>query len=312
MTIFAHERRLDLAQGAIACIDHGEGDPIVFLPGVFDLAFSYRHQIEAIAARGYRAIALELPGHGAGDPLGVERLPARTILSTIREALEALEVKEAVFIGHDHGAKILRELVAEDQSIARGLVVIGTILSARMPVDPAVLFRQALSPRFFLLALEEPGPIEAILNADVEASLRYLHRGNAGGSIAHASSEYAFFDEIARGVDPGGALLHGEAELDYYVSMFRRTGFAASLAILRPLSENYQDERARREGLEIPIAFFLGGEDGQLPRERLEGYRPKELFPRAELRFFEGAGHFPHLEAPEAVSRALLDFIERL
>lgn len=319
MTISVHERRLELPSGAIGCIDYSldgaKGRPIVFLPSAFDLAFSFRHQIQAVAEKGHRAIALELPGHGVGDLIAEERIPARRILKTIREALDALGVlgvEEAIFVGHDHGAKLLRELIAEDESIARGLVVIGTILSGRMPVDPALLFREALSPRFFLLALEERGPIEALLNADVEASLRYLHRGNAAGSIAYEKSDYAFFDELERGVDPGGALLHSDAEFRRYLSAFRRTGFDASLAILRPLSENHQDELKRREGLDVPIAFFLGGDDGQLPRERLEGYRPEELFPRAELRIFEGAGHFPHLEVPRELNRALLDFIERL
>lgn len=316
MTISRYERRLELPGGAIGCFDvHAGGEersPIVFLPGAFDLAYSFRHQLIAAAARGHRAIALELPGHGASDPAHAEQIPTRQILETIRGALDALGIERAVFVGHDHGAKILREFIAEEPYIARGFVAIGTILSGRMPVDPMILFRQALSPRFFLLALEEPGPIEAILNADIELSLKYLHRGNREGSIAYAESEYAFFDEIERGVDPGGAVLHSEAELAYYLRAFGRTGFGASLAILRPISENYRDELSRPEGLELPIAFFLGDEDGQLPLDRLEGYRPHELFPRAELHFFAGAGHFPHLEAPEDLNRALFAFIERL
>lgn len=312
LTILQSERRLELTSGALACLDCGEGDPIVFLPGAFDLAFSFRHQMIAAIDAGYRAIALELPGHGSSDLLRAERLPAREILRILREALDARGVEKAIFVGHDHGAKILRELIAEDERIARGFVILATILSGRMPVDPTLLFRQALSPNFFLLALEEPGPIEEILNADIEASLRYFHRGNAAGSIAFASTEYEFFDEIARGVDPGGALLHRDDEFAHYVRAFVRTGFDASLAILRPISENHRDERARRETLDLPMAFFLGGKDGQLPKERLEGYCPRELFPRAELFVFEDAGHFPHLEAPDAVNETLLDFIKRI
>src|SRR5690606_41991742 len=82
-----------------------------------------------------------------GQPRELRAFPTRRSSDLIREALDARGVEKAIFVGHDHGAKILRELIAEDERIARGFVILATILSGRMPVDPTLLFRQAFSPR---------------------------------------------------------------------------------------------------------------------------------------------------------------------
>lgn len=45
----------------------GQGSPVVFCHGFPELWYSWRHQVEALAAAGYRAIAPDMRGYGETD-----------------------------------------------------------------------------------------------------------------------------------------------------------------------------------------------------------------------------------------------------
>ena len=48
----------------MAVYEQGEGPPVILLHGFPELAFSWRHQLAALAAAGYRAIAPDQRGYG--------------------------------------------------------------------------------------------------------------------------------------------------------------------------------------------------------------------------------------------------------
>src|SRR5690606_11146060 len=129
----------------------GEGRPIVLLPGVWDLAASYRALAPQLIRAGHRVIAFDLPGHGASRALGAARreLPVRALAASLEAALDELGVGRALLVGHDHGARVARELAARSPERAAGLVSLAMVLSGRAPVDPEQIFRAALGPRFF-------------------------------------------------------------------------------------------------------------------------------------------------------------------
>lgn len=79
--------------------------PVVFMHGWPECWFSWRHQLEAVHAAGYRGIAPDLRGFGGTDA------PAETAAYGVAERtgdmaalLAHLELETADFVGHDHGA----------------------------------------------------------------------------------------------------------------------------------------------------------------------------------------------------------------
>ena len=57
----------------MAVYEEGEGPAVILLHGFPELAFSWRHQLPALAAAGYRAIAPDMRGYGqTGGPDGVD------------------------------------------------------------------------------------------------------------------------------------------------------------------------------------------------------------------------------------------------
>lgn len=306
--MFDEARRVPAGGHELAAYVRGEGPAVVFLPGAFDLAASFREVVPPLSRAGHRVVAFDLPGHGASATWGRARLPARELADALDEALEALGVTRALVVGHDLGARIGRELAARHPGRVRGLVSIGMVLTGRMPVDPARLFREALGPRFFLLAIQEPGAVEPLLARDVARTLAFFHRGAGPASTPFEGTRYALFDELAsfRPEAPAGKILHDEPWFSRYVDAFERTGFDDALAMLRPITENWRDEAERPERLEVPVTFILGERDALVPPERAEGLGSSECFPKCAVEIVAGVGHYPHLENAPEVSALLL------
>src|SRR5207248_4799265 len=103
----------------------------------------------------------------------------------------------------------------------------------RGPMPNIQLFRNIYKDRFFYqLYFQEPGVAEAELEADVRTSLRKFYYGSSGErQIAKAGIENPIGPGLlARLVDPNPfpAWLI-EADLDYFVSQFRNSGFRGPL-----------------------------------------------------------------------------------
>jgi pimeloyl-ACP methyl ester carboxylesterase len=84
-----------------------DGRPVLFLHGFPDSAHIWRGEIAALAAAGYRAIAIDQRGFGQSDaPEGVDAYAIPTIAMDAVGVLDALGVGKAAVVGHDWGASI--------------------------------------------------------------------------------------------------------------------------------------------------------------------------------------------------------------
>lgn len=92
---------------SLSALTAGEAGPlVVFCHGFPGLAYSWRHQLTALAAAGYRAVALDMKGYGQSDrPLALDAYQARVVSDDLAAVLDVLGAERAVFVGHDFGAK---------------------------------------------------------------------------------------------------------------------------------------------------------------------------------------------------------------
>lgn len=82
----------------------------------------WRDHLPLLAAAGYRAIALDLPGYGeAALPDGYESTPAQDVLST----LDQLGVGGFSLVGNSLGALVALQIAAAAPDRVEGLVLIG-------------------------------------------------------------------------------------------------------------------------------------------------------------------------------------------
>ena len=84
--------------------EQGEGPPVVLCHGFPELAYSWRHQLPALAAAGFRAIAPDQRGYGGTDcPSAVEAYDIHHLTGDLVGLLDAVRIERAVFVGHDWG-----------------------------------------------------------------------------------------------------------------------------------------------------------------------------------------------------------------
>src|SRR5438876_546878 len=88
----------------MAITEQGEGPPVVLCHGFPELAYSWRHQLPALAAAGFRAIAPDQRGYGGTDcPEAVTDYDIHHLTGDLAGLLDVLGVERAVFVGHDWG-----------------------------------------------------------------------------------------------------------------------------------------------------------------------------------------------------------------
>src|SRR5438046_7782153 len=79
--------------------------PVVLCHGWPEIAFSWRHQIKALAAAGIRVIAPDQRGYGATDRPGPVGPTDRRHLPAVSLGLPTLpKIDKAIYVGHDWGA----------------------------------------------------------------------------------------------------------------------------------------------------------------------------------------------------------------
>ncbi len=142
----------------IAYTSYGEGERTVVL--IHGLLLSQKMHLplaRAIAERGYRAITLDVLGHGASDrPRDMTEYSMATFGQQVVGLLDALGVEDAVVLGTSLGANTSLEAAVFAPERIRGMVI-------EMPVlDNALLgCAIAFTPAMFALSFFE-GPMKAV------------------------------------------------------------------------------------------------------------------------------------------------------
>jgi len=117
--------------------EQGSGTAVVFSHGFPELGWSWRHQVEAVAAAGFRAIAPDQRGYGASDrPEPIEAYDIHHLCGDLVGLLDALEIEKAVFVGHDWGGFVVWAMPALHPDRVAGVVGVNTPFTPRTPMAP--------------------------------------------------------------------------------------------------------------------------------------------------------------------------------
>jgi pimeloyl-ACP methyl ester carboxylesterase len=123
VTALPGERRgyVDGPEGQIHYRSQGEGPPVLLVHQAPWASIQYRHVLPRLAETGFRAIALDLPGHGMSDPPRHPRIEAYA--ESIAALLRALEAAPAAVIGHRGGGLAAGRLAATHPELVAALVL---------------------------------------------------------------------------------------------------------------------------------------------------------------------------------------------
>lgn len=291
---------------------------VVLCHGFPGLGYSYRHQVTALAAAGYRAIAPDMPGYGGTDrPASIEEYTNVAVADRLAGLLDALGIEHAVLVGHDFGAPAAWTVALRHRSRVAGLVLLSVPYAPdRLPARPSELYA-AMAQRHFLHLhyFQEPGVAERELDARPREFLQRLFHALSGryrylDIWRHPTDGNGYLDVLPDAPDLPWDWL-SENELDHYASVFARTGFGGGLSWYRAYDANWEASAGGgTTRLEVPALFVAGAND---PVVTMAGpnalNRMEQTVPDLRgMHLLDGAGHFVQMERPREVGELLVNF----
>jgi pimeloyl-ACP methyl ester carboxylesterase len=253
----------------------GSGRPVVLLHGFPDSGALWRHQVPALADAGFRVIVPDLRGYGtSGAPEGVEAYDILASAGDCVTVLDQLGVERAHVVGHDWGAALAWTIASFLPDRVDHL--------AALSVGHPLAFRAAgieqMEKSWYMFFFQPPGAAEAWLSADGWANFR-------------AWCDHPEAEAIIARWEATGTLT---AALNWYRANVGAEAFADAPLEFPPV--------------QAPTMGVWSSGDFALTERQMSG---SAAFVSGPWRYerIEGPGHWLQLEAPDEVSRLLLDFL---
>ena len=104
-----------------------DGDPVIMLHGFPETSYAFRHQLEALARAGYRAVAPDQRGYSAdARPSDVADYAMGSLVGDVAGIADALDFDSFHLVGHDWGAAVAWVFAASFPERVRTLTVLST------------------------------------------------------------------------------------------------------------------------------------------------------------------------------------------
>lgn len=266
-------RFLSLPGGVTAYLEEGAGTlPVILVHGFAGFMYMWR-QVQSRLAAHARVVALDLWGFGASAR--PPHLAPDDWVRQLIQFMDALDIPQAVLVGHSLGGRVVLTAVAQYPARVRGVVLISSDGAgwplgfqlvwavAHTPLAALILHRVRRHTELLRLLLQNAYASHQVTHAEVREFQRFMRvRGTARAWTA-ASRRY-----------PGN-------DLHQLIPQVR-----------------------------CPTALLWGADDHVIPL--CHALRLLGELPDAELLIFPDAGHMLHLEHPDHVSEYLLQFLERM
>jgi epoxide hydrolase 4 len=278
-------RSVELGNGIrLHCAEEGRGPLVLLLHGFPECWASWRYQIPALAAAGFRVVAPDLRGYGTSDkPRGLDAYRVDVLAEDVARLVTALGEEKAAVVGHDWGGALTWYAAMWHPERVSRLAVLNCPHPSRM--SRALKTARQWRRSFYMLLFQAPLLPEAALRARDFASLRLLFRTDPRRPGAYSDAD---IEEIVRAAAQPGALT---AMIDWYRAMLRR----------RP--------HKRWQPIDQPALVVWGEKDRFLLPELAE---PDRAWVR-DLRVLRlpQASHWVQADAPDEVNAALVAFLRR-
>lgn len=300
--------------------EQGEGPLVVLCHGFPESWYSWRHQLPALSAAGFRAVAVDMRGYGQTDrPEAIDQYTLLHLVGDMVGLLDALGVQQAVIAGHDWGAPVAWHAALLRPDRFRAVIALSVPYRPRSPVVPTSVMPQREDAVFYQLYFQKPGVAEAELERDVRQTfLKVLGGGPrerpVSGPVGMVPRGSGFLsDRLAPATLPSWLT---EADIDFYVHEFERAGFRGGLNWYRNIDRNWE-LLASFAGAKVtvPALYMAGDRDlvvGFPGMDRVIANLENDV-PRLRGKvILAGCGHWTQQERASQVNAAMIEFLQQL
>ena len=281
--------------------------PLVLCHGWPEHAYSWRYQLEPLAAAGYHVIIPNQRGYGASSrPEAVPDYDIHALTADLTGLLDHFGYDDAVFVGHDWGAIVVWNLAMLHPTRAAAVINLSVPFLERGDVDWVSAWEQQLGGDFYIVHFNrQPGVADAVFDANPRQFLRNLYRTNQWQEPAPEAQPGMALLNLARSETPRGDALMTDAELDVFVQAFEQSGFTGGLNWYRNFTRNWELTADIEPQVEQPALMIYGRYDVVGKSDRLV-----EFVPNVEQHTLD-CGHWIQQERPDETTALMLDWLDR-
>lgn len=273
------------------CLTAGpeDGPLALCLHGFPDTAHTYRHLVPELAAAGFRAVAPFSRGYAPTDVPADGRYQTGALARDANALHEVLGGDEhAVVIGHDWGAQAAYGAAGAAPDRWRKVVAMA------VPVGPALagafFTYDQIKRSFYMYFFQQPMADSLVAAGDLAFVARLWEDWSPGYDAA---------EDLALVRASLGTPENLAAALGYYRALFDPTRHSPDLAA---------EQQAVGSVPPQPTLYLHGAQDGCMGVDAGEAVRGV-LGPGSDVVVVDDAGHFLHLEQPEAVNARIVEFL---
>jgi pimeloyl-ACP methyl ester carboxylesterase len=295
----------------------GSGPLVVLLHGFPELAYSWRHQFEPLAAAGFTVAAPDQRGYGESDrPQPIEAYDIEQLAADAVAVIDHFGAASAVVIGHDWGAPVAWHAALRHPDRVRAVGSLSVPHARRGPALPTELMRSGSGDFIhYVDYFQQPGLVEPEFEADVRSAwLGFVW--SISGDVPKEKKfrpipKGARFRESFSTPDTLPQWL-SENDVQTYVGAFEATGFTGGLNWYRNVDRNWRlTEDLKDANVSQPAFFVTGSRDPARNPAAME--RLRNVVPDLRVsEVLEGCGHWTQQERPEETNRLLLSFLNGL
>ena len=295
----------------MAVYEQGEGPAVVFLHGFPELAYSWRHQLPALASAGFRAIAPDLRGYGRTTvPPDVADYRMSELIADVHSLLDALELERAIFVGHDWGALVLWNMAMLAPSRIERLIILNIPHFPRLPVDPVGVMRERFGDHFYIVNFQDSDEADRLFASDPARFINHLMRKNqlTRAQYEQLPPEHQVISLVRtmQQARPSGDPVLTQDELDYYADAFAASGFTGPINWYRNWTHNWEQLEGFEQHIQTPTLFIGAHNDVVICLEHIKGMEP--LVSDLKMHMLD-CGHWTQQERPDDVNRLIVDWL---
>jgi pimeloyl-ACP methyl ester carboxylesterase len=300
------------------CAEAGTGPLVLLCHGFPESWYSWRHQLRTLGDAGFHALAPDMRGYGQTDrPKEVEAYDIFQLTGDLVGLVNAEGGQPTVIVGHDWGAWITQAAALFRPDLFRAVALLSVPFLPRAPISPSAWEQQKYPGKIFYQQMFRSAGSEQIFEADVRGSIINALYSASGEPPADHRWQFAIDPKDVANLMPPAPKKPSfvtDADVDFFVNEFKRTGFAGGLNYYRNVDRNWAltpflDGAKLRQ----PTLFIAGDRDGVLGFWGEEVDTLEQNVPNLVKKvILPGVGHWTQQERPDEVNRLLLEFLHGL
>ena len=307
MTAFPTSTRIPVNGVELEVFEAGQengGNPIVLCHGWPEHAFSWRHQVPALAAAGYHVIVPNQRGYGnSSRPADVTDYDIAHLAGDLVALLDQYGYEDATFVGHDWGAMVVWWLTLLHPDRVNGVVNLSVPYQVRGE-RPWIEWMEELfgGDYYFVHFNRRPGVADAVLDENTAQFLRNMFRKNEPPRAPEPGMAMINLAEADRAL---GEPIMSDRELAVFVSAFQTSGFTGGINWYRNLDRNWHILADVDPIIHQPALMIYGDRDVIPKFENLAEFVPNVAVVTLDC------GHWIQQEKPEETTQAILTWLAR-